>query len=117
MPWNLLGRQRTGVRDITDLLTAGTAQWSRLVRSGDVVDLYLNNLDLTGVPANTTILILPPGFRPAWARRLTSSSSSGYAYIGTGGELKYNGTVGTVVISGIWVTSNPFPKIDPGVSA
>lgn len=109
MAWNLRRKGGSGVLDITSQFTAGSAAWARLVRSGDVVDFYINNWNGTGVPANEAIMTLPVGFRPAWARRLTSSSTTGYPYIGNDGVLKYNGTVSTVVMSGTWITTDPMP--------
>lgn len=107
----------SGLRDVSDLLVAGTVSWTRLVRSGPVVDFYVNNWNGEGVPANEALLTLPPGFRPAWAQRITSSSSSGYGYVDRAGRLRYNGTVGTVVLSGTWITIDPAPATRPGIPA
>lgn len=110
MAWKLRRKASTGVIDLTAKILAGTVQWARLVRTADgTVDLYLNGL--TGVAAHETILVLEPGFRAGWTRRLTSSAASGYAYTDATGAVKHSTaiTTGSVVISGLYVTPDAMP--------
>ena len=108
----------SGLRDIGTLVVAGTPQWARLMRSGTSVEIYINNWNGADVPANETILTLPDGFRPAFTRRITSSHSSGYAYVDTAGRLRHSTTVpGSIVISGKWMTTNTPPATAPGTPA
>lgn len=104
----------SGVRDITSLVTTGAAQWARLIRSGDLVELYVQNWDRQGAPSNSVVMTLPPGFRAGWTRRLTSSSSTGYPYTGTSGTVQYNGEPGTVILYGSWITPDAPPTTLPG---
>lgn len=107
----------SGVRDVASLITTGTAQWARLVRSGDLVELHVQNWDRQGAPSNSVVMTLPPGFRPAWTRRLTSSSSTGYPYTGTSGTVQYNGEPGTTIVYGSWITPDAPPTTPPGTPA
>lgn len=107
----------SGVRDVSSLITTGTAQWARLIRSGDLVELYVQNWDRQGAPSNSVVMTLPPGFRAGWTRRLTSSSSTGYPYTGTSGTVQYNGEPGTTILYGSWITPDAPPTTPPGTPA
>lgn len=104
----------SGVRDITSLVTTGAAQWARLIRSGDLVELYVQNWDRQGAPSNSVVMTLPTGFRAGWTRRLTSSSSTGYPYTGTSGTVQYNGEPGATILYGSWITPDAPPTTLPG---
>lgn len=104
----------SGVRDVTSLVTTGSAQWARLIRSGDLVELYVQNWDRKGAASNSVVMTLPPGFRAGWTRRLTSSSSTGYPYTGTSGAVQYNGEPTTTILYGSWITPDAPPTTLPG---
>ncbi|WP_154651537.1 hypothetical protein [Gulosibacter faecalis] len=113
MGWLRTRRQTTGVRDVTSL-SESPITWARLLRSVDNIDLYLQNVNDT--PANQTIMTLPPGFRPGWTRRLTSSAATGYGYVDQSGRVRHSTAITSpTIIYGLFTTANPFPDTDPGV--
>lgn len=125
--WMLSAFADTGLRNISaDVLkrNSGLVYTALLRRSNDVVDLYLDVTTPTGGDTNAwTLLSLPSGFRPPSIRYGALQDNKELASNGT--SIASNGDVNLLKITtskrdrytGVWLTTDPWPAVLPGVSA
>lgn len=111
----------TGARDITALAsTDWTPGTMYLRRFGSQVELVgnMNSVGGAAVPANTVILTLPTGFRPAAViNKLMAGGSVVHGVIvGTDGTLRTDSGLTALRWGLTWTTSNAWPAALPGTA-
>lgn len=114
----------TGSRQISDAFSHLVSVSSRhitIARHGNVVELVLHviNLDLSGVPALTKIITIPPGFRPRVAFRHTIANIGVEVELQPGGVFRTNDNPisqgETLSFKIKWMTEDPWPDTLPGI--